>query len=83
MNNCPRGYYKVRIRRGDFAQVKPEAESLDNRVFEFEPLFTLDECDLGGIYEGEKAMGFVGRSDIPITWIASGDLELVEVSQDE
>ena len=42
-DDCPRGLYKVRIRRGDFSEVKPEAEGLDNRVFEFEPLFTLDE----------------------------------------
>jgi hypothetical protein len=68
--------YKVKIRRGDNWKVKPEAEELDGKVFEFKYGWTFDEDEM---YAGEYAMQFVDETS-PLSWMASGDL--VEVVED-
>ena len=68
---------RVRIRRGTEWEVRPEAEQLDGRVFEFERAWTMGESDP---YPGE--MAYMPNDETyphgaPI-WIASGDLERIE-----
>lgn len=73
--------YRVQLRRS-LAEVKPEAEPIDDLVFEFTQGWLMDETDTS-IYVGEYAM--IPRDDkYPIEapcWIASGDL--VEPEQKE
>ena len=67
--------YRVKLRRSDKYRVKPEAEQIDGRVFEFAEGWEMDESDTS-IYIGEMAM--LPRDDnYPIEapgWVASGDL---------
>lgn len=66
--------YRVAIRR-NFGYVRPEAEQLDGRVYEFEPGWLIGEEDTN-IYIGETAMIAMDKNypnDAP-AWIASGDL---------
>ena len=69
--------YRVEIRR-DLAEVKPEAECVDGKVYDFSEGWVIEESDFS-IYVGEMAM--ISRdSNYPKSapiWIASGDLVLV------
>lgn len=70
--------YRVKIRR-TLAQVKPEAEQLDGKMFIFRDGWKIDEGD-SSLYVGEVALvpnDFEWPEDAP-TWIASGDLEEVK-----
>jgi hypothetical protein len=62
--------YKVKIRRGNNWKVKPEAEELDGKVFNFKYGWTFDEDEM---YAGEYAMQFIDENQ-PLSWMASGDL---------
>jgi len=67
--------YRVEIRRSDKYRVKPEAEQIDGRVFEFVEGWKMDESDTS-IYIGEMAM-LPLDDDYPIEapiWVARGDL---------
>ncbi len=70
--------YKVKIRRGPGWEVKPDAELIDGKVFEFTNGWVMDEKDTS-IYIGETAM--LPHDDTwpycEIGWLASGDLEEV------
>ncbi len=70
--------YKVKLRRNDVFKVKPEAEQLDGKVFEFREMWAIEEDDTDLPIVGEKAMSpkisdETYPRDAP-TWIASGDL---------
>lgn len=69
--------YKVTI-RSDLAPLKPEAEQINGRVFEFIKGWTMDHDDTS-LYIGEDAM--IPRDDTyPLSapiWIASGDLAII------
>lgn len=63
----------VKIRRGDLWNVKPEAEQIDGKVYNFKEGWSLNF----GIYSGETAWIPADDKypkDAPL-WIASGDLE--------
>ncbi len=66
--------YKVKIRK-DFAKIKPSAEQIDRKVYNFVYGGTIEKSD-SSIYAGEDAMIPMDVNypvDAP-TWIASGDL---------
>ena len=67
--------YKVKIRRGKTWIVRPEAEQIDNKVYNFEASWVMDEED-SSIYVGETVM--LPRDDSypksAPAWVASGDL---------
>jgi hypothetical protein len=70
----------VRIRRN--GRVKPECEKLDGYRLVFTGGWLIDEED-SAIYAGERAMLFPHElppelRDLPIGWIASGDLVDIE-----
>jgi len=66
--------FKVRIRR-DFGEVRPEAEAIDGKIYDFNVGWVIERSD-HFLYVGEMAM-ITRNSDYPEdapTWIASGDL---------
>ncbi len=68
--------YRVKIRRHIGLQVKPEAEQIEGKVFNFTLGWNIEDDEL---YPGEQAM--IARdenypNDAP-GWISSGDLEAV------
>jgi len=73
--------YRVNIRR-DLAEVRPCAEQIDGKVFNFVVGWTMDGADTT-IYIGEVAM-IPHDDDYPTdgpNWVASGDLESVKSSE--
>jgi hypothetical protein len=72
---------KVQIRRDSGLKVRPEAEQIDGKCFDFIEGWYISEED-SSIYVGETAM--IPRhlnTDYPYSapdWIASGDLVLME-----
>lgn len=78
---------RVKLRRSESYRVKPQCEPLEGRTFVLTPLFRLgaeDHQDAQGrpLYAGEFAMGEEPGGPRPlyacgITWIASGDLEIL------
>jgi hypothetical protein len=76
-NHSYRARCRVVIRRDIGRAVRPEAEELDGHVFTFGYGWTMDTRDP---YPGESAMlplDFAYAHRAP-TWIASGDLEVVD-----
>lgn len=70
--------YRVKLRRDETFQVKPEAEQLDGKVFELREMWVIEDEDTSLPIVGEKAMSprpndETYPKDAPI-WIASGDL---------
>ena len=66
--------YLVNIRRG-MAKVRPEAEAIDGKAYNFEEGWIITESD-SSLYVGETAM-IPRDEDYPEEaphWIASGDL---------
>ncbi len=72
--------YLVKLRRNLGLKIRPEAEQLDGNVYSFQRGWLIDEGH--GKYEGETAMIPIrihdSYPDDAPTWIASGDLILVE-----
>lgn len=67
---------KINLRCGEGWEVKPEAEELDGKIYEFREGWTIEEGD-SSLYVGEKAMLFEIKEGEPrpkIGWVASGDL---------
>ena len=75
-------FYRVKIRRG-LAEVRPNAEQLEGRVFFFREGWVITEED-SSIYASETAMLPITKEGYPKypedgpIWIASGDLVQVE-----
>ena len=67
---------QVQIRRTLNFEVKPEAEELDGKIFEFERGWEIESTD--SRYPGEIAWLFVEHNASNIGWIASGDLKIIE-----
>ena len=70
---------QVKLRRGDGWNLKPEAEQLDGKVFDFCSGWEITKDD-SSIYAGEHAWVPDLKSGYPLeapAWIASGDLEPV------
>ena len=70
--------YLVSIRR-NLAEVKPEAEQVDGKVYSFREGWPIGDEETS-IYQGEWAMIAWDKDypDTAPTWIASGDLQEVE-----
>jgi len=72
--------YRINIRKGDVWKTKPNIiEQLDGKVFTLAEGWEITSDD-STIYAGEKAMVFHKKhcDDVDISWIASGDCELIE-----
>lgn len=65
---------RVRLRRGGTWKVKPEAEELDGLELVVSCAWFIDS----GQYTGEYAMMLPPAPVVPIAWVASGDVELLE-----
>ena len=68
---------RVKIRRGEGWDVKPDAEVLDGQVIEVSKGWSLTE-DESSIYVGEDAYIIDSPKPSPILWLASGDLEFLD-----
>jgi hypothetical protein len=76
--------YKVNLRRGKNWKVKPVAEQIDGKIFNFREGWTIEKDD-SSIYIGEIAM-LPDDKNYPHSaphWIASGDLKLSEQNKKE
>ncbi len=70
--------HMITLRRA-LADIKPEAEQLDGKIFDFQQGWVMDAADTS-IYIGETAMIPTRGQDWPEnapSWIASGDMQLM------
>jgi hypothetical protein len=69
-------FFQVKLRRSEKYQVKPNAEQIDGRTFQFVHRFIVDE----GLCKGEAAWMPDYNSDYPPdapAWVSEKDLELL------
>lgn len=71
--------YRVRVcvRRGRRFRVKPAAQALDGRTITVTAGWPIGESD-SALYAGEWALRSPELEPYGITWIASGDVEVLE-----
>lgn len=72
------GSYRVRVklRRGPEWRLKPGVEAIDGREITVCVQWRITEED-SSIYAGEWALGSPDLEDVGITWVASGDVEVL------
>lgn len=73
ISRCAAVLCRIRIRR-ELGPVKPECEALDGRVMWLSPLWRIERED-SSLYHGEVALQMPVERDMPIGWIASGDVQ--------